>query len=169
MQRSRLLKTRAGWLWYVMGEKGLVRSTLPFRSKEAAEAALHREFPEAGPDRSLEPGLARALRDYFSGKPVVFDVRLDESGLTDFQRAVYKSLRRVKPGRTLTYAELAEKAGRPRAARGVGVCMRRNPFPPVVPCHRVLGSNGALTGFSAEGGLELKRSMLEMEGLEGLK
>ncbi|MCB9833267.1 MAG: methylated-DNA--[protein]-cysteine S-methyltransferase [Planctomycetes bacterium] len=168
MLKSRILKTKAGWLWFVTGDRGLLRCTLPQPDRGAAAESLAREFPEARSDRALEPDLARDLEDYFAGKPVRFRVRLDESGLSEFQREVYRSLRRVPAGRTISYGELAAAAGRPRAARGVGVCMRKNPFPPIVPCHRVLGSNGALTGFSAVGGVDFKRRMLAMEGVEGL-
>lgn len=165
MSRSyRLVPTEAGTCWYVAGDAGLVRSGLPEKSKKAARDRVRAEFPDAKEDAALLPRLAAAFAKYFAGGDVRFEVRLDERGLTPFRRDVYRALKRVRRGRYVTYAELAEKVGRPGAARGVGVAMARNPFPPIVPCHRVVGSDGTLRGFSAPGGVGLKQRMLELEG-----
>jgi methylated-DNA-[protein]-cysteine S-methyltransferase len=94
-------------------------------------------------------------------------VVLDERGLDPLQRVVYAATRTIAPGTTATYGEVARAIGRPDAARDVGAALARNPFPIVVPCHRVLGANGKLTGFSAPGGLATKRRMLELEGVPG--
>ena len=96
-------------------------------------------------------------------------VPLDERGIEPLRRDVYAAARRIPPGSTATYGEIARAIGRtdPEAARDVGAALARNPFPIVVPCHRVLGANGKLTGFSAPGGLETKRRMLELEGAPG--
>jgi O-6-methylguanine DNA methyltransferase len=80
---------------------------------------------------------------------------------TLFQRQVWQELRRLPRGQTTTYGALARRIGRPRSARGVGQAMARNSFPPIVPCHRVVGSDGALVGFG--GGLSMKQAMLQME------
>ncbi|HUA75137.1 MAG TPA: methylated-DNA--[protein]-cysteine S-methyltransferase [Solirubrobacteraceae bacterium] len=95
------------------------------------------------------------------------EIALDESDLDAFQRAVYAATREIGPGETATYGEIARAAGEPQAARDVGATLGRNPFPIVVPCHRVLAADGALTGFSAPGGIETKRRMLEIEGAPG--
>jgi methylated-DNA-[protein]-cysteine S-methyltransferase len=94
---------------------------------------------------------------------------LDERGIEPLRRAVYAATRRVPAGSTRTYGEVARAIGRSdaEAARDVGAALARNPFPIIVPCHRVLGANGKLTGFSAPGGLETKRRMLELEGAPG--
>ena len=94
-------------------------------------------------------------------------VVLDDRAIEPWRREVYAATRRVRPGTTATYGEIARKLGRPDAAREVGAALARNPFPVVVPCHRVVGSNGKLTGFSAPGGLATKRRMLELEGAPG--
>ena len=94
-------------------------------------------------------------------------VVLDERGIDPLRRAVYAATRTIPPGTTATYGDVARAIGRPDAARDVGAALARNPFPIVVPCHRVLGANGKLTGFSAPGGLETKRRMLELEGAPG--
>jgi methylated-DNA-[protein]-cysteine S-methyltransferase len=102
-------------------------------------------------------GAARDLRD----------VPLDERGVDEFRRAVYAATREIAPGTTRSYGEVARAIGRPDAARDVGAALGRNPFPIIVPCHRVVAANGALTGFSAPGGLATKRRMLELEGAPG--
>lgn len=96
-------------------------------------------------------------------------VRLDETGLDPLRRSVYAATRSVAPGTTATYGEIAKAIGRadPAGARDVGAVLAANPFPIVVPCHRVVGANGKLTGFSAPGGLATKRRMLELEGAPG--
>jgi methylated-DNA-[protein]-cysteine S-methyltransferase len=94
-------------------------------------------------------------------------VALDEAGLDELQRKVYAATRTVLPGTTVTYGAIARAIGRPDAARDVGAALARNPFPIVVPCHRVVGANGKLTGFSAPGGLATKRRMLQLEGAPG--
>ncbi len=95
------------------------------------------------------------------------DVPLDQRGVDDFRRAVYAATRDIPAGTTRSYGELARAIGRPDGARDVGTALARNPFPIIVPCHRVVAANGALTGFSAPGGLQTKRRMLELEGAPG--
>jgi methylated-DNA-[protein]-cysteine S-methyltransferase len=94
-------------------------------------------------------------------------VPLDERGIDDFRRAVYAATRDIPAGTTRSYGEVARAIGRQDGARDVGSALARNPFPIIVPCHRVVAANGALTGFSAPGGLETKRRMLELEGAPG--
>lgn len=94
-------------------------------------------------------------------------VGLDERGIDPFRRAVYGATRAIPPGSTVTYGDIARSIGRPDGARDVGVALASNPFPIVVPCHRVVGANGKLIGFSAPGGLATKRRMLELEGAPG--
>ena len=95
------------------------------------------------------------------------DIPLDDRPIDDFRRAVYAATRQIPPGSTRTYGQIARAIGRPDAARDVGVALSRNPTPILVPCHRVVAASGALTGFSAPGGLQTKRRMLELEGAPG--
>jgi methylated-DNA-[protein]-cysteine S-methyltransferase len=113
------------------------------------------------PDASPFAEAARQLRDYFRGTRTDFDLPLDLRG-TEFQRRVWAELRTVPFGRTVTYAELAERIGRPTAARAVGLANGHNPVSIIVPCHRVVGTGGALTGYG--GGLARKRWLLAHEG-----
>ena len=95
------------------------------------------------------------------------DVVLDERDVDPFARTVYAATRTIPPGSTRSYGESARAIGRPGGAQDVGAALGRNPFPIIVPCHRVVAANGALTGFSAPGGLATKRRMLELEGVPG--
>lgn len=104
---------------------------------------------------------ARALQAYWQGPPRPFALALDAPG-TDFQRAVWQALLAIEPGSTSSYGAVARAIGRPAAVRAVGAAVGRNPLSIIVPCHRVVGSNGALTGYA--GGLERKRALLVHEG-----
>jgi len=117
---------------------------------------------EAGWTESAAPfaEVRRQLDEYFAGSRRAFDLRLAPSG-TVFQRRVYDELRRIPYGSTLSYAELARRIGRPKAVRAVGAANGANPLPIVIPCHRVIGSDGSLTGFG--GGLPTKRRLLALE------
>lgn len=94
-------------------------------------------------------------------------IALDESGIDEFRRRVYAATREIEPGETAGYGEIAAAIGSPQEARAVGAALGANPFPIVVPCHRVLAADGSLRGFSAPGGIRTKRRMLEIEGAPG--
>jgi methylated-DNA-[protein]-cysteine S-methyltransferase len=115
-------------------------------------------------DWSPDPGAFGAAVDqldaYFAGELTDFDVELDLQG-TEFQRRVWKALLTIPFGETRSYGEIAEQIGAPGAARAVGLANGHNPIAIVVPCHRVIGANGSLTGFG--GGLDRKRTLLELE------
>ena len=102
----------------------------------------------------------RQLREYFAGERQAFDIPLQLSG-TEFQVSVLEALREIPYGQTASYGEIARRIGRPRAVRAVGAANGRNPIPIVVPCHRVIGSTGDLTGFG--GGLDTKEALLRLE------
>lgn len=117
----------------------------------------------AGPEQPDHPVLAAAcqqLTEYFAGERRVFDLPVDAAG-TAFQRAVWRALVEIRFGATTTYAALARAIGQPAAVRAVGAANGRNPLSIIVPCHRVIGSGGTLTGYA--GGLPIKRWLLEHE------
>ena len=126
--------------------------------------------PHRAADHAPAPGhaAARLLADYLAGAPVDFTVlTLDTRVLSLTDAAIYAALRLVPTGETLTYGALAVRAGLVAgAARAVGVAMARNPWPVVVPCHRVMAADGALHGFSAPGGIVTKQRLLRLEGVE---
>ena len=103
---------------------------------------------------------AAQITEYFDGKRKHFNLPLAPAG-TDFQIAVWKALQNIPYGETSSYGEIAAMIGNPKASRAVGMANNRNPIVIIIPCHRVIGSNGSLTGFG--GGLELKRQLLELE------
>lgn len=109
---------------------------------------------------------ARQLKEYFAGKRSEFDLPLDMQG-TEFQRSVWEALLAIPFGETRTYAQIADRLGKPSATRAVGAAIGRNPVSILVPCHRVIGSSGKLTGFA--GGLPAKAALLELEGRGGKK
>ena len=111
-------------------------------------------------DRALAPAL-RQLEEYFQGRRKDFDLPLAAAG-TQFQQSVWRALIAIPYGEVRSYGDIAKAIKRPRAVRAVGAANGRNPLPIVVPCHRVIGSNGALTGFA--GGLQAKRTLLRLEG-----
>jgi methylated-DNA-[protein]-cysteine S-methyltransferase len=114
--------------------------------------------------RSAKPidSARRELDQYFEGERRSFDLPLDVRFVADFNRRVLREVARVPYGEIVTYGELAARAARPKAARAVGMVMNRNPIPIVLPCHRVVGSNGKLTGYA--GGLDRKEALLRLEG-----
>jgi methylated-DNA-[protein]-cysteine S-methyltransferase len=120
-------------------------------------------------DRTEEPAnpvlveTARQLGEYFAGRREVFDLPLDFHG-TDFQKRVWEQLLAIPFGETRSYGEIARALGQPTASRAVGAANGKNPISIVAPCHRVIGTNGSLTGFA--GGLEAKQRLLALEGLE---
>jgi methylated-DNA-[protein]-cysteine S-methyltransferase len=112
------------------------------------------------------PALRRAaaqLLDYFAGRRTHFDLPLDLSHGTVFQQSVWQALLAIPPGQTVSYGALSAGVGNPAAVRAVGAAVGRNPISVIVPCHRVLGTDGSLTGYA--GGLERKAALLELEGV----
>jgi methylated-DNA-[protein]-cysteine S-methyltransferase len=100
---------------------------------------------------------------YFQKKLKNFDVRLDLQG-TNFQKAVWREISKIPYGKVKTYAEIAKLIGKPKAARAVGQALNKNPIPIIIPCHRVIGKDGNLTGFG--GGIEIKKFLLSLEGVK---
>lgn len=158
-----LVETGLGWLGLLFSPRGLRATTLPRPSPAEAEAAALALGGRQPAPAAQAQAVARRLQDYARGLPVSFhDLPLDLEGLGPFQRRVLEALLRLPWGQVTTYGELARQAGRPGAARAVGRIMATNPLPIVVPCHRVLGADGSLTGYG--GGLELKARLLALEG-----
>ena len=145
-----------GTLRLVASDKGLVAILWP--NERPGRVPL-------GPtvEDSAHPVLTQAaaqVTDYFAGRLRAFDVPLDFRG-TDFQRSVWQALLTIPFGETRSYGEIARQIGRPTASRAVGAANGRNPVSIIAPCHRVIGTNGTLTGFA--GGLEAKRMLLDLE------
>jgi methylated-DNA-[protein]-cysteine S-methyltransferase len=118
--------------------------------------------PVRAPDHARE--VAEQVAAYLAGERTTFDLPVDLSSLTVFQRTVLEAATAVPRGEVTTYAEIARRIGRPKAYRAVGQALGRNPVPLVIPCHRVVAADGALTGYSGGGGIETKARLLALEG-----
>jgi O-6-methylguanine DNA methyltransferase len=160
------LRTTVGILHLYSSDDGLRAVTLPNEDREVAEAQLRRRAPREQRDlrivddeTALHEALAQ-LAEYFAGDRRIFELVLDHGG-TPFQSAVWAELARIPFGETRTYADVARAIGRPSATRAVGAANGSNPIPIVLPFHRVIGSDGQLTGYG--GGLPLKARLLAWE------
>ncbi len=156
----RNMATPVGLLKLVASDKGLV--AILWENDDSQRVRL-----EAMQEDEKHPVLieaAKQLGEYFAGKRRKFSVNLDFRG-TEFQRKVWAALVSIPFGETRSYAQIAEQVGSPKAVRAVGAANGRNPISIIAPCHRVIGSNGKLTGFA--GGLEVKAFLLGLEGKDG--
>jgi methylated-DNA-[protein]-cysteine S-methyltransferase len=157
-----LVDTPLGTLLVATTERGLCRIVYDaepdLEAERLARAFGVRVLRSAKP---IDPA-RRELDEYFGGRRRNFDLPIDVALVAEFNRRVLGELARVPYGQVVTYGELAARAERPRAARAVGTVMNRNPLPIVLPCHRVIGANGSLTGYG--GGLERKEKLLRLEG-----
>jgi methylated-DNA-[protein]-cysteine S-methyltransferase len=134
------------------------------KAEQRIEELLRRQWPEAvlNPNAASLPDVRRQLDEYLAGRRRAFDLPLELAG-TEFQQLCWQELQRIPYGETRSYGEQARRIGRPAAVRAVGHANHDNPIGVIVPCHRVIGANGALTGYA--GGLDMKRILLELEGV----
>lgn len=133
-----------------------------FEAQRHGPSAGEMQTWQAAPEHPVLQAAAAQLQAYFAGQSSVFDLPLDLSRGTAFQQAVWQALLAIAPGTHQSYGHLAARLNKPQAVRAVGAAVGRNPVGIIVPCHRVLGSTGRLTGYA--GGLERKRALLLLEG-----
>ena len=154
---------RCGIAW---GAHGIVSVDLPQASEARLQARLTRAAEGGGeaPPPAAVQRVIEGIQALLRGEPASFaDAPLDLARVGDFERRVYAVALAIAPGRTRTYGEIARQLGDPGSARAVGQALGRNPWPIVVPCHRVLGAGGTLGGFSAHGGRDTKMQLLAIE------
>ena len=176
MLAQQFKKTAPGWFafgWKLGGAAlawgpGGITDVQLGKTDDQAAAAMAAQLPDR-PRHGRAPApvaqVVRRIKGVASGRAdLLDDVPVDFSGCSEFSVKVYRALRKTPPGRTVTYGELASRAGRPGAGRAVGRIMGANPVPVIVPCHRCVGHDGALTGYSGAGGIELKARLLHFEG-----
>jgi methylated-DNA-[protein]-cysteine S-methyltransferase len=162
-----IFKTQWGYFGLCSTEIGLYRSSLPSETKNQAEKYLLSGLDNPVFKKSLLPDLQDKIAAYYKDDGVDFSqTPIDFSGCTPFSQRILKSCMRITYGETKTYKELAQLAGSPNAARAAGMVMSRNRTPLIIPCHRVLGADGSLHGFSAPGGIAAKKRMLTLESKE---
>ena len=150
----RTVSTPLGDITAVANEQGLTQVILA-----GDDGSVLVEATEGGP---IVDAAATQLAEYFAGERMAFDLPLDPQG-SEFQLTVWKALGAVPFGTTATYGEIARAIGQLTATRAVGAANGRNPIPIIIPCHRVIGASGELTGYSGGGGIETKRRLLDHE------
>jgi methylated-DNA-[protein]-cysteine S-methyltransferase len=162
--------TALGAIGVVWSERGIVQTWMHAGTLDRARAHVRRTVPgaiEAAPP----PAVVAALNDIgalLAGEPRdLHGIELDMDRIPEFDRRVYQAARAIPPGSTMTYGAIAKALGEePMRARDVGIALARNPFAPIVPCHRVVAAGGRLGGYSAPGGTATKRRLLELEGAD---
>jgi O-6-methylguanine DNA methyltransferase len=158
-------ETPYGWIGALRSKHGMRSTSMPEPSPERVIENLGKDVRKS----ELEPGLFSALfgkiEGFLAGRPIDFDEVIDPGMGTPFAQLVWKATREIPRGETRSYSWVAQRAGYPRAARAVGRTMATNPFPPIVPCHRVIGADGSLCGYGA-GGLAVKQRLLDLESPE---
>jgi methylated-DNA-[protein]-cysteine S-methyltransferase len=166
-----IFETPIGPCGVAWSRNGIAGLQLPEAAANATRARVQRRWPaavEAAPPPGVQRAIDRVLA-LLNGKPVdLGDIPLDLEAAPDFHRKVYEVARTIPPGRTMTYGEIARKLGVPHESREVGQALGRNPIAIIVPCHRVLGADGKMGGFSANGGVATKRRILEIEGASAI-
>lgn len=161
-----IFETPFGWMGLLSSEAGLLRSTLPENSDETCALLLGADTGGSEHTPEMFADIHDRLLGYFEGANVEFgDIALDLEDAPDFHRRAWQACRTIPRGETRTYKWLAKMAGSPNAPRAAGQTMARNRLPIIVPCHRVIGSDGSLRGFgSGDTRIDLKRRLLELEG-----
>jgi methylated-DNA-[protein]-cysteine S-methyltransferase len=166
-----VFKTAIGPCGVVWSERGLVGVQLPEATLAHTLKRVARRFPDATettPTPVIQAAIDGIVALLSGEKRDLGEVVLDMDDLPLLNRRVYDVARTIRPGTTLTYGDVARRVGREANPRSVGQALGANPFPIVVPCHRVLAASGGMGGFSAPGGVATKRRMLEIEGVDGV-
>jgi methylated-DNA-[protein]-cysteine S-methyltransferase len=162
-----LFDTAIGWAGLAWNERGLVGAHLPERDPDVARRSFLRRFPDAvegEPPSAMAPVIAGVSALMRGQKADLSAAVLDIGRVPAFNARVYEIARRIPAGETLTYGEIATRLGDRLLARDVGVALGQNPWPIIVPCHRVTAAGGKLGGFSARGGARTKLKLLAIEG-----
>ena len=161
-----IFETAVGACGLVWSDGGIVGAFLPEPDAAATAARLRRRFPmavECDPPTEIQAAMTRITSLMDGAADDLSGLALDMRDIGAFDQSVYAIARAIAPGQTLTYGEIATRLGDRTLARGVGQSLGRNPFPIIVPCHRVLGVDGKVGGFSAPGGVVTKMKMLAIE------
>jgi len=164
MKHFALVETRAGFFGFVARNNRIIGTVLP-APRSAVVAHIRRDHADAVSNQDLLPRFQRQVVDYFCGLGIAFSAIIDIDAQPPYRRAVLEACRRIPYGKTATYADLARATDNPAAVRAVGSAMAHNPLPLVVPCHRVLRSDGTLGGFSSPSGVKQKLQLLILEGV----
>ncbi len=158
-----IFNTTSGWMGIAANEYGLIFTVLPQIDKKKALSLIKEKLHQNNlvRDEKYFKEIKTSLIDYFEGKRVVFDYPLDLRLATEFEKKVWRVTQTIPYGQVRTYQFIAREIGHPKAFRAVGQALKKNPLPIIIPCHRVIQSNGKSGGFS--GGIEFKEKLLMLE------
>ena len=159
---AELFETRWGWMALCWRGSVLFRVVLPGSRRRLLSAVVGLGLRR---EEGASSALAQNCRRYFEGERVELSAPVEFPPVSEFRRRVWEDTARIPYGQVVTYGKVAARVGSPGGARAVGQALAQNPSPLVVPCHRVIAADGSLGGFSAEGGVELKRRLLALEGV----
>ncbi len=157
-------RTRVGPLFVAVNDRGLVALDFGLSEQEFVARVSHRTKATLVRSDDQAAAALKQVREYLDGQRTTFDLPLDMSRMSEFQRRVLNIALKIPRGKYLTYGDVAKAIGKPQASRAVGQALGHNPVPIVIPCHRVLGSDGSLHGYSGGGGIRTKAWLLRLEG-----
>jgi methylated-DNA-[protein]-cysteine S-methyltransferase len=162
--RFTIFETKWGYFGLAVAYNKLLRTVLPAAEREEVGSQLLKNLPFAKYEKNLLKAVQALIIAYFEGQSVDFrDIPVVLDGFSSFSKRVLTACRDISFGQTVSYGKLAEMAGKAGTGRSVGRILGENPLPLIIPCHRVVCANGSLGGFSAAGGVNLKKRMLELE------
>lgn len=150
-------------VWVALSEQGLWALEFQVDKVDFIQTVQTRGPGKIYEENTKTQTVLKQVSQYLAGKRKTFDLQIDWSGMTGFQVLVRKAVMAIPYGKTSTYGEIAAQIGRPKAARAVGLANATNPIPLVIPCHRVVGAKGALTGYGGAGGIKTKQWLLDLE------
>jgi methylated-DNA-[protein]-cysteine S-methyltransferase len=162
-----LFSTPIGTCGIAWNEVGIAGAQLPETDERATRSRMQRRFPtavEGSPTAAVQRAIDSITALLHGERNDLLEISLAMNDVAPFDRDVYEAARAVPPGTTVTYGDIAKRIGEPHAAQAVGQALGRNPFAPIVPCHRIVAADGTMHGFSAGGGVTTKLRMLEIEG-----
>ncbi|MDA3885986.1 MAG: methylated-DNA--[protein]-cysteine S-methyltransferase [Candidatus Delongbacteria bacterium] len=159
------VETELGWIAFAVSHKGLLKTKFMFENKQMSYESILSELPDITFDKNdILSKWKKFFIKYFKGQvKEVSCVPIDNKNWSTFQKKVYSKTIKVPFGKKFTYGHIAVLINNPKASRAIGLAMKNNPVAPIVPCHRVVGANNVHCGFSANGGIDLKLKMLEIE------
>ena len=157
--------TIIGDIWVAVGEEGLVAIDFDISEADFVEHVMEKMHVRLEQDEKQIKVVMEQVKDYLEGKLEKLNLKIDLHGVSPFQRFVLQAAREVPRGQVATYAEIAKRIGKPKAFRAVGQALRRNPIPIVIPCHRVIASDGTLGGYGGKMGSQRKITLLRLEGV----
>ncbi len=158
-----IFKTKWGYFGLAASKKGLIRTILPLKSRPDVQKRLLDGLKDAQYDPKLLRDVQKQIIEYFEGKAVKFDAPIGFDSVSPFTHKVLWGCAKIPAGKTVSYSQLANTIGSPRAGRAVGSALSKNPVPLIIPCHRVVHADGSLGNFSAPGGTTTKKKLLELE------